>query len=117
MAPGVRLSVLEIVFTRVLSFECFFNALTSSRVQSRRIARFFFQTAVVTISLFDFWRCIFVTLPKRQTKVQCRVRQGPGGILGVTLDQSAQRAEHWDTLALQLEYPKPLQFITTAMTF
>jgi hypothetical protein len=71
----------------------------------------------VTISLFDFWRCIFVTLPKRQRKVQCRVRQGPGGILGVTLDQSAQRAEHWDTLALQLEYPKPLQFITTAMTF
>jgi len=39
-APGVRLSALEMVFTRVLSFECFLSSLTSARVQSRRTTRF-----------------------------------------------------------------------------
>ena len=39
-APGVRLSALELVLTRVLSFECCLSSLTSARVQSRRTTRF-----------------------------------------------------------------------------
>ena len=38
-APGVRLSALEITTTGVLSLECFFSALSSCAVHSRRTTR------------------------------------------------------------------------------
>jgi hypothetical protein len=53
-APGVRLSALEMVFTRVLSFECCFNSLTSARVQSRRTTRFLLAM-VLAISFSSFY--------------------------------------------------------------
>jgi hypothetical protein len=38
--PGVRLSAVEMVLTRVLSLECCLSSFTSARVQSRRAIRF-----------------------------------------------------------------------------
>jgi hypothetical protein len=62
--PGVRLSALEMVLTRVLSLECFLNSLTSARVQARRTTRFLLATvlAITFSSLLagsdstTFWR-------------------------------------------------------------
>jgi hypothetical protein len=52
-APGVRLSALEMAFTRVLAFECCLSSLTSARVQSRRITRFLLAIALdITFSTF-----------------------------------------------------------------
>src|SRR4029453_13674889 len=48
--PGVRLSALEMVLTRVLFLECCFSSLTSARVQSRRTIRFLLATALAMIS-------------------------------------------------------------------
>jgi len=50
-APGVRLSVLEMAFTRVLFFECCLSSLTSARVQARRTTRVFLAIALaITLS-------------------------------------------------------------------
>src|SRR6476659_2326568 len=67
-----KVAALEMVFTRVLFFECCFSSLTSARVQSRRTIRFVLTIVLaITFSLFysrdshstTFW-------PERRVKQQ-----------------------------------------------
>ncbi len=71
--PGVRLSALEMVFTRVLSLECCLSSFTSARVHSRRTTRFFLAMVLVMISSpallassdsTTFWRARTTTAKK-----------------------------------------------------
>jgi hypothetical protein len=61
-APGVRFSALEIAETGVFSFECFFSALSSCAVHSRRVTRL----AIVQDSLLILDRAIYQILDRAQ---------------------------------------------------